>query len=251
MKIKTLLFVLLLSNLCMIQAQNDTIFFMKNGMIVYQKPVAEIDSILFYRPFINPNGSFTDPRDSNVYNTILIGNQVWMATNLAYLPAVSPPSLGSYTSPFYYVSNFWGSDTVKAKTMCNYGDYGVLYNWSAAVTACPPGWHLPTNQEWTTLTTYLGGTTIAGGKLKQTGFALWNSPNTGATNETGFNAIPGGMRDYNASTFYYTGNFGYYWSSTEYSSITAKARNLNYNASVCEENQHQKSYGFSVRCIMD
>lgn len=251
MKPKNLLFALLLCNFFALQAQNDTIFFMKNGIIVYQKPVTEVDSILFYRPTINPNGTFTDPRDGNVYNTILIGTQVWMATNLAYLPTISSPDLGSYTAPHYYVNNYWGTDTAKAKTMCSYLDYGVLYNWNAALTACPVGWHLPTNAEWITLTTYLGGTTNAGGKLKQTGTILWNAPNTGATNETQFNAIPGGMRDYSAATYYHTGNFAYYWSSSEYTSNSAKARNMMYNVSICEENHHHKSYGFSVRCVMD
>jgi len=251
MKIKTFLFVLLLSNLFGLHAQNDTVFFMKNGVIVYHKPVADIDSILFYRPYINPNGTFTDPRDGNVYNTILIGNQVWMATNLAYLPTISSPDMGSYTAPHYYVNNFWGTDTAKAKTLCNYLDYGVLYNWNAALTACPVGWHLPTNAEWTTLTTYLGGQTTAGGKLKQTGTTLWNFPNTAATNETEFNAIPGGYRDYSAPTYYLLGNVGFYWSSSEYTSNSAKARTMFYNMTVCEENHHHKSYGFSVRCVMN
>jgi len=240
-----------MSTISCIQAQNDTVFFMKNGIIVYQKAVSEIDSILFYRPVVNPYGTFIDPRDSTLYNTILIGNQIWMVENLAYLPSVSSPDLGSETSPHYYVNNFYGTDVPKAKLTCNYLDYGVLYNWPAAMTACPPGWHLPSNDEWITLTTLLGSESLAGGKLKDTGTIFWNTPNTNATNESGFTGLPGGMRDRYTPTFYHLGNYGYWWSSTEYTSSTAKGRALYYNLSICEQNHHYKDYGLSIKCIMN
>lgn len=242
---------MLFCSINLINAQNDTVFFMKNGVIVYQKAVTEIDSILFYRPVINPYGSFMDLRDSTIYNTIIIGTQTWMSENLAYLPSVSSPDMGSLTTPHYYVNNFNATDVAKAKLTCNYADYGVLYNWPAAMTACPTGWHLPSNDEWITLTTFLGGESIAGGKLKDGGTIYWNAPNTGATNETGFTALPGGSRDRNTDTYYHLGNLGFYWTSTEYTSPTAMGRNINNDNTVCYQNHHYKDYGISVRCVMN
>jgi uncharacterized protein (TIGR02145 family) len=235
----------------MINAQTDTVYFMRNGVIVYQKAVTEIDSILFYRPVINPYGSFMDPRDSTIYNTIIIGTQTWMSENLTYLPSVSSPDMGSQTTPHYYVNNYYGTDVAKAKLTCNYNDYGVLYNWPAAMAACPPGWHLPSNDEWITLTTFLGGENVSGGKLKDQGTIYWNAPNTNATNESGFSGLPGGMRDRYEPTYYHLGNMGYWWASTETASYSAKARNLFHNLSLCEQNHHYKDYGFSVRCVMN
>ncbi|HOR61199.1 MAG TPA: FISUMP domain-containing protein [Bacteroidales bacterium] len=138
--------------------------------------------------------SFTDPRDNNTYRTVQIGNQIWMAENLKYLPSVVGPGTGSKTNPYYYVYDYVGTNVDAAKQSAIYTTYGVLYNWEAAKTACPTGWHLPSDAEWTILTNYLGGEAVAGGKLKETGTTHWNSPNEGATNETDFTALPGGNR---------------------------------------------------------
>lgn len=251
MKKKLLFFYLITFLITMSYAQNDTIFVMKNGIIINQTPTSDVDSIIFYRPVISNSGSFVDSRDNTTYSTILIGNQVWMAENLKYLPSVSSANSGSDVNPIYYVYNYNGADVLAAKATSNFTTYGVLYNWSAAMTACPTGWHLPTNQEWITLTTLLGGETIAGGKLKETGFTHWTTPNISATNETGFNGLPGGMRDIYTPLFYHLNNIGYWWSSTEYTSTSAKGRALFYNYTDCEENHHGKGYGFSVRCIMN
>ena len=141
-------------------------------------------------PSLIANG-FTDFRDGNHYNVVKIANQVWMAENLKYLPSVVGPPTTSYTLPYYYVYGYYGTDVNAAKATANYTTYGVLYNWAAALTSCPAGWHLPGTGEWTQLTDYLGGLSTAGGKLKETGTAHWASPNTGATNEYGFTALPG------------------------------------------------------------
>ena len=106
-------------------------------------------------------GAFTDTRDGNTYSTVKLGNQIWMAENLAYLPEVSPSSLGAvnnndYADPFYYVYGYEGSDVGQAKSNVNYGKYGVLYNWQAAIDACPAGWHLPTDADWKELEMFLG-----------------------------------------------------------------------------------------------
>ncbi len=93
-------------------------------------------------------GVFTDSRDGNVYKTIQIGDQVWMAENLRYLPGVIESDIGSYGHPFFYVYGYKGSNVEKAKATNTYQTFGVLYNWPAANSVCPHGWHLPSDDEW-------------------------------------------------------------------------------------------------------
>ena len=113
---------------------------------------------------------------------------------------------------------------------------------------CPAGWHVPTDEEWTTLTEYLGGVDVAGGKLKETGTTHWRNPNTGATNESGFTALPGGYR-YFYGSFDSFGVAGYWWSSTQFSAASAWCRYMNsYDAGI-ERYHYGLNYGFSVRCV--
>jgi len=210
------------------------------------------------------SNSFTDTRDGNIYKTVQIGKQVWMAENLKYLPSVVGPSTGSETTPYYYVYGYDGTNVTDAKATSNYNTYGVLYNWPAAMAGsassnanpsgvqgvCPAGWHLPSDAEWTELTDYLGGTRVAGGKLKETGTTHWNSPNTGATNETGFTALPGGSR-YNNGNFTNIRYHGGWWSSTEYGTYLAWYRYAGYNFSDVGRLNYGKEVGFSVRCVRD
>jgi uncharacterized protein (TIGR02145 family) len=134
--------------------------------------------------------------------------------------------------------------------VANKAIYGALYNWFAVNTGklCPTGWHVPTNEEWTTLINYLGGLETSGGKLKEFGVTHWNSPNIGATNESGFSSLPGGYRNL-SGIFYFLGNYGYWWSSTEVESNYAWYRSLNYNTNKAYSNNLSKMGGFSVRCI--
>ena len=196
------------------------------------------------------SNSFTDTRDGNIYKTVQIGKQVWMAENLKYLPSVVGPSTGSETTPYYYVYGYDGTNVTDAKATSNYTTYGVLYNWTAAMDACPDGWHLPSDAEWTELTDYLGGKSVAGGKLKETGTTHWASPNTGATNETGFTALPGGYRS-SYGDFYYIRYYGYWWSSTEGIASYAWNRYLNFGNSSVNRDYDYRSVGFSVRCVRD
>jgi len=210
------------------------------------------------------NNGFTDPRDNNHYNVVKIGNQIWMVENLKYLPSVVGPGTGSQTTPHYYVYGYNGTNVTDAKATANYNTYGVLYNWPAAMNGaassttnpsgvqgvCPTGWHVPSDAEWTELTDYLGGTSDAGGKLKETGTTHWNSPNTGATNETGFTALPGGYRS-SSGTFSNIGNYGYWWSATEYSTDYAWYRFMYYDFSDVIRYSLSKELGFSVRCLRD
>ncbi|MBA7544886.1 hypothetical protein ES705_37247 [subsurface metagenome] len=154
--------------------------------------------------------------EGNVYQTITIGSQEWMCENLKltkYADGTAIPLVtnstewGNLTTPGYYWYN--NDEPTYANT------YGALYNWYTVEKGnlCPTGWHVPTDAEWTTLTDYLGGASVAGGKLKETGTAHWSYPNTGATNESGFTALPGGGRSLNG-TFGYVGSSGGWWSST-------------------------------------
>ncbi|MDD2386440.1 MAG: fibrobacter succinogenes major paralogous domain-containing protein, partial [Bacteroidales bacterium] len=193
----------------------------------------------------------TDSRDGTHYDAVKIGNQVWMAENLKYLPSVVGPATGSQTTPYYYyVYDYDGTDVTAAKATANYTTYGVLYNWPAATNACPTGWHLPSDAEWTELTDYLGGESVAGGKLKEIGTTHWNTPNTGATNETGFTALPGGYR-YGNGAFDDIGYGGYWWSATELSTSSAWNRSMNCNDSDVGRSNYGKEVGFSVRCVRD
>lgn len=190
-------------------------------------------------------GTFTDLRDEHAYQWIRIGNQTWMAQNLAWLPSVSPSTRHS-NSGAYFVYGYEGSDTTEARTSPNYATYGVLYNWEAAKTACPAGWHLPKDAEWDALTGYLGGN--AGGSLKETGTAHWYKPNTKATNESGFTALPGGYRS-NDGGFESLGQYAYFWSASEYDLLHARGRLMSYGREVASEYSGLKSRGFSVRCL--
>ncbi|NLA15828.1 MAG: hypothetical protein GX877_04745 [Bacteroidales bacterium] len=129
----------------------------------------------------------------------------------------------------------------------NYNTYGVLYNWLAASTACPDGWHLPSDAEWEQLVTYLDDD--AGGKLKEKGTAHWKSPNTGATNETGFTALPGGYL--HSSLFYHIGYDGLWWSSTEDRKNYAWYRYLDYDERDVYRVDAYKRFGLSIRCVKD
>ena len=195
-------------------------------------------------------GILADTRDGNLYSYRTYGSQVWMTKNMAYLPSVVGPGTGSNSTAYYYVYGYDGSDVATAKATDNYSTYGVLYNWTAAQSACPSGWHLPSDAEWTTFTDDLGGASVAGGKLKEAGTAHWNSPNTGATNESGFTALPGGYRR-NDGIFYFIGSNGYWWSSTDHNTSSAWYRNLCNSYSDVFRYTSTKDIGFSVRCLRD
>ena len=198
------------------------------------------------------NNVLTDSRDANTYSYKTIGTQVWMTKNMAYLPSVVGPGTGSNSTAYYYVYGYDGSDVATAKATDNYSTYGVLYNWTAAQSACPSGWHLPSDAEWTTFTNDLGGASVAGGKLKEAGTAHWNSPNIGATNESGFTALPGGYRTANG-VFGTIGIGGRWWSSPQSDGNDAWCRTLASNSSRCrvDRNDYNKERGFSVRCVRD
>ncbi|MFZ4724629.1 MAG: FISUMP domain-containing protein [Paludibacter sp.] len=191
--------------------------------------------------------------DGNVYNTVTIGNQIWMAENLkttkyndgTSIPLVTDAYLWSnLTTPGYC----WYNNAIANKNI-----YGALYNWYAVNTAklAPKGWHIPSDTEWTTLSTYLDGS-IAGGKLKDASTTYWTAPNTGATNETSFSALPGGIRGGNAGSFGDLTMNGYWWSSYTQNSISnAWFLSLLYNENFVYPGSFYKDNGISVRCVKD
>lgn len=178
-----------------------------------------------------------------------IGDQWWMAENPAYLTKVSPSSDGTYTEPYYYVIGYEGTNVETTKATDNYNKYGVLYNWLAAKAACPPGWHLPSDTEWTELANYFGGEYNAGRQMKESGTVHWISPNEGATNESGFSGLPGGSNS--GGSFYDIGKEGYFWSATEFNTTVSRFRRLGYNSVFFRSLGYPKDCGFSVRYVKD
>ena len=192
--------------------------------------------------------------DGNEYGTVLIGNQVWMSENLKvtkYKDGTAIPT-GHSNSVWSNLSS--GAYAVYDDDDVNTDTYGFLYNWYAVDDSriiAPDGWHVPTDDEWTTLTDYLGGTSVSGGKMKETGTEHWSSPNTDATNESGFTALPGGYRYFNGN-YIHQGYSGYFWSSTEYNGRgSAWYRLLYYDGSDVSRSNYYKECGFSLRCVRD
>jgi len=229
----------------------DSLYVYKAGTILYKQAVTGVDSITFYKD----NHTVTDI-DGNVYKTVTIGTQTWMVENLKvthYRDGSAIPNITNATT--------WTSLTTGA--YCDYNNltsngliYGHQYNWLAAVDTrniAPIGWHVPTNAEWNLLSDYLGGATVAGGKLKEAGTTHWASPNTGATNSSGFTALPGGNRSNINGTFDSMSTYGRWWSTTESSTTSAWTRNLNYYYSniFTDTGGNAKSIGCSIRCVKD
>jgi uncharacterized protein (TIGR02145 family) len=196
-------------------------------------------------------GEVTDI-DGNIYPTVKIGEQVWMAENLKVTKYNDGTAIPNVTD-----NTVWAALTTGA--YCWYNNdattykatYGALYNWYAVNTnkLAPTGWHVPIDEEWTTLTNYLGGVDVAGGKLKEVGTTHWQSPNTGATNETSFTALPGGYRDNNYTDIK---NISGFWSSTIYPQWNAALdRIFIYSiTSVYIGNPRSRANGLSVRCVL-
>ena len=192
--------------------------------------------------------------DGNVYQTVQIGDQCWMAENLKVKHYRNGDPILHLTDNVGWTSTSSGAYCAYDNNESNVETYGRLYNWYAVDDSrniAPGGWHVPTDDEWQTLVDYLGGSSVAGGKLKEAGTEHWNSPNTGATNESGFTALPGGYRYGSNGSYYNMGYGGYFWSSTENYSYYAWYRTLYYGNSEVGRGSSSKQYGFSVRCLRD
>lgn len=173
--------------------------------------------------------SFIDSRDGKTYKSMKIGNDEWMIENLNY-----------QSDSCSYVYAF----------LANYATiFGRVYDWPIAQTIAPQGWHLPTDIEFTALINYLGGNIVAGGKMKSGGSTLWSAPNAGATNISGFNALPAGGR--------YSGNFtnlyksAFFWTSNNNGTKDAWSYAIDYDLTNISRNAEPKSTAMSVRCVKD
>ena len=192
--------------------------------------------------------------DGNIYHTITIGSQVWLKENLKVTHYRNGDTIPNITD-----CATWGSLTNGAycdydNTPSNSAIHGRLYNFYAVNDSrniAPTGWHVPTDAEWTTLKDYLGGVSIAGGKLKEIDTTHWISPNTGANNITQFTALPSGCRSDMGDAFWVIGYFCYFWTATEYSSDHGWVYSLHYNDESLGKNYSFKKDGHSVRCIKD
>lgn len=189
--------------------------------------------------------------EGNIYSTVQIGSQCWMSENLktgSMILGSSEQTNNGIIEKFCYNNNSQNCET-----------YGGLYQWDEMMQyivvpgsqgICPSGWHIPTDEEWSTLDNLMGGGTISGGKLKEAGFVHWNSPNTGATNQSGFTGLPGGLID-DGHNFINLGNNGLFWSSSESNNNMYFYRSLYYLNAATTKGSSFVEYGFSVRCIKD
>ena len=190
--------------------------------------------------------------DGNVYKTLTIGTQTWMAENLKTTKYRNGDKIGTTSPATKDIRNEispqyqWAYDGKEN----NADTYGRLYTWYTVTDSrgvCPIGWHVPTDAEWSTLTTFLGGEIVAYGKLKETGETHWIKYDTGS-NETFFTALPGGLRN-GSGTFVDIGSRGNWWSSAEYGTSDAWYRLMDYNFSSVYRYLLLKRNGISVRCI--
>jgi uncharacterized protein (TIGR02145 family) len=204
----------------------------------------------------NPDLSYGTVTDieGNIYKTITIGTQTWMAENLRTRKYRNGNQITKVSN-----TEYWSGINTGAYSECynniNYSKtYGLLYNWYAVNdirNLTPIGWHVPTDDEWNTLINYLGGNKIAGGKLKETGTTHWASPNTGATNESGFSALSGGYLSYDGEfTNILLHNASQWWSSSEINPNIV-IYHMNYCYAVVERFEWEKSNGLYIRCIKD
>jgi uncharacterized protein (TIGR02145 family) len=195
-------------------------------------------------------------QEGNVYKTIVIGNQEWMAENLNTSiyrngdPIATNLSNAEWDNTINTQIGAWAFYNNDSLYGC---PYGKLYNWYAVADSrhlCPTGWHEPTDGEWTILIEYLGGGAVAGGKMKSTGTQYWFEPNQDATNVSGFSALPGGNRFVNGD-FNEFGDFGEYWSSSEGGDFGAWVRTLDYISGIAYQSNGSLQGGLSVRCLRD
>lgn len=200
------------------------------------------------KTWLNANGYWT-----SYPATVIIGSQIWTSQNLDVTTYQNGDPIPEVTDATAWAALTTGAWCYYNNDPANGAIYGKLYNWYAVNDPrglAPLGFHIPTNTEWATLSTYLGGDSAAGGKMKTTGTSIWQSPNSGATNDSGFSGLPGGFRNVSAG-FANIGLVNILQSSTELNSTNAYFRLLYYDLSILGNSSDIKTCGFSVRCIKD
>jgi len=226
----------------------ETMYIYKNGSIIGQHELNQVDSVIFYKPEVPNENSVTDI-DGNVYKTVVIGTQTWMAENLRTTKYNDGTEIPNIKDGITWSELTTGAYCWYENDEASYKEpYGGLYNWYVVETGklCPSGWHVPSNSDWETLINYLGGNAdVIGGMLKEVSLKHWNSPNTGATNDSGFTALSIGYRDWYSGTFNNKGYYNSWWSTTLVSYIS-----LHYDDSrLGFYKEREKEWGFNVRCI--
>ncbi len=234
-----------------------------NNADVNSDGVINLSDLIATVNIITGGGSFTcgtstvADSDGNEYNTVLIGNQCWMKDNLKTTKYRDGSNIPNETNNAAWVNLTSGAYCWYNNSISFKDSYGALYNWYATSSAtnggknlCPDGWRVATDADYTTLTTYLGGTVVSGGKMKETGYLYWNQPNTGATNESGFSARGGGSRVYNG-TFSSMGTYCWLWTASEQQGSFAYLRNMFHNATNIGRGSINKNNGQSVRCLKE
>ncbi len=201
-------------------------------------------------------GSNITDAEGNSYKTVYIGTQQWMGENLKVSKYSDGTTIPNITDNTQWQNNTTGAWAYYNNDAANNAKYGKLYNWYAVSkttngnkNVCPTSWHVPTDAEWSVLTDYLGGQTVAGGKMKEVGVINWNTPNTDATNTSLFTGLPGGFLG--NGDYVSIGNDGNWWSSTEGKTYGAWTRNLSFYNGGASRDDSIKKHGFSVRCLRD
>ena len=250
----------------------DGITYTESG--IYQRMYTSVhgcDSLVSL--VLTVGNGFTDERDGNSYCTITIGNQVWMAENLRYLPSVYRSNQESYTESRYYVYDYQGNNVEEAKSTYNYNEYGVLYNNIAAQNACPAGWHLPSDSEWTELEIYLENNgynfdnyidsdndrethnVIGKSMASQTNWTVSDISNSPGrlqqkNNSSGFNGKPAGWKHLNG-LFKHINESAAWWATGYYTNGNGWDRYLFFSRAHCTRSHNNKHIGLSIRCIQD
>ncbi len=205
-------------------------------------------------PEPTPTSTTLTDIDGNIYDVVSIGTQAWMNKNLNVSKYKNGDIIPQVEDRTQWLNLNTGAWCYYDNKVANGGIYGKLYNWYAIIDPrgiAPAGYHIPTIEEWTKLTNYLGNDSIAGGKMKEAGFIHWDSPNYGANNNSNFSGLPGGYRN-QYGNYFNIGFSGYWWSSSEKESTIAKAISLKTNYyQVITSDEHFKISGLSVRCVKD
>ena len=243
-------------------AQRATITSPAQGLMIYCTDCGSSGEPQYYdgtqwKKLIDGTATLPPPTE------VVIGTQTWEIKNLDVTTYSDGTVIPEVSDPTQWAALTTGAWCYYNNTTANGTTYGKLYNWYAVAgiwdeasktdatlrkKLAPTGWHVPTDAEWTTLTTFLGGQSVAGGAMKAT--TLWNSPNTSATNSSGFTGLPGGLRD-ELGTFIDIGTLGHWWSSSEFDTTHALFLALDYNNGSVFRTDFLKTYGFSVRCLRD
>ncbi len=212
--------------------------------------VITVDCVCAGTPSLFVQGNGVTDIDGNFYPSIILGTQEWMQQNLQVTKYRNGQALiNAVTNSSWNTTN--GAYGIYGGSNVNNTNYGKLYNWYAVNDSrglCPTGWHVPTTIEWATLENYLGGTSVAAGKLKTVDG--WNTPNLGATNESGFTGLPGGYR-FTDGTYWYNLQIAQWWTSTNANTTIAHASRLYYQNEGVINSTYDKKIGSSVRCLKD